>query len=48
MGEPWEGRFPRYVWHREGEVYYEARLTNRETGCYKGYPIEPTEYPEGI
>jgi len=48
VGEPWEGRFPRYVWHREGEVCYEARLTNRETGYYKGYPIEPTECPEGI
>jgi hypothetical protein len=48
VGEPWEGDFPRYVWHRrQGEVY-EARLVNRELGEYKGYPLERGEEPEGL
>ena len=37
----WEGAgFPRYVWHLEGDVLYEARLTNRDNGEYHGYPLE--------
>ncbi len=36
IGNPWEGNFPRYAWHREGNTVYEARLTNRATGEYKG------------
>lgn len=45
---PCHGRFPGIVWHREGEAFYEARLTNRESGEYHGYPISPNEYPEGL
>lgn len=44
-GGPWEGRFPRYVWCRAGEVAYQARLTNRDTGEYKGHPIALDECP---
>lgn len=40
-----EGAFPRYVWRRDGERFFEGRLTNRELGHYKGYPIEPGEAP---
>lgn len=48
VGEPWEGRFPRYVWcSRNGEVY-EGRLINRGNGDYKGYKLAPDEWPEGI
>jgi hypothetical protein len=37
----WEGAgFPRYVWYLDGDVLYEARLTNRESGEYHGYPLE--------
>lgn len=32
VGYPWEGRFPRYVWHRADGTCYEARLVNRELG----------------
>jgi hypothetical protein len=28
----WEGGFPRYIWYLDGDVLYEARLTNRENG----------------
>jgi hypothetical protein len=48
MGEMMEGRFPRYIWHREGDVVYEGRLVNREQGQYKGYPLLDDEWPEGI
>ena len=44
----WEGRFPRYVWYKDGTVVYEARLVNRELGEYKGYPFERKEWPVGL
>ncbi len=48
FGAPWEGGFPKYVWYRDGQQWYEARLTNREQGEYKGYPLKQDELPEGI
>ena len=40
--------FPRYVWYKYGEMIFEARLVNRGSGSYKGYPLEKDEWPEGI
>lgn len=48
VGAPWEGRFPRYVWHEVDGVLFEARLVNREAGEYKGYPLDPSERPDGL
>ncbi|WP_283137085.1 hypothetical protein [Rhizohabitans arisaemae] len=48
IGAPWEGGFPRYAWHRQDDVIYEARLVNRELGQYKGYPLERSEWPERL
>lgn len=48
VGGPWEGGFPRYVWHREGDVVFEGRLVNRGSGSYKGYPLDEDEWPRGI
>ena len=48
VGAPWEGDFPRYVWFKEGNVVYEARLVNSATGEYKGYELEPNEWPKSI
>jgi hypothetical protein len=48
IGEMLEGDFPRYVWHKEGDIVYEARLVNRGLGQYKGYPLNNTEWPEGL
>jgi len=48
VGELREGEFPRYVWFKEGDTVYEGRLSNRELGEYKGYPLEPDEWPSGI
>jgi hypothetical protein len=44
----WEGGFPRYVWHRDGDVVYAARLTNRGGGEYKGFPLLPDEKVRGL
>lgn len=48
VGAPWEGGFPRYVWHREGDTVFEGRLTNKALGEYKGYPLCKREWPRGI
>ena len=48
IGEFFEGDFPRYVWHKEEDVVYEARLINRTTGEYKGYPLLSSEAPSWI
>jgi len=47
VGGPVEGDFPRYVWYRDGDTVYEGRLVNRGNGEYKGYPLEPDEWPRG-
>ena len=47
-GAPWEGDFPRYVWHKEGDTVFEARLVNRGNGSYKGYPLNGDEWSPGI
>lgn len=36
----WEGGYPRHVWYLDGDVLYEARLTNSGNGEYHGYPLE--------
>ena len=47
-GGYWEGDFPRRVWHKDGEVVYEARLVNHVLGQYKGYPLTKKEWPKGL
>lgn len=44
----WEGPFPSPVWHREGDITYEALLTRPTSGEYHGYPLEPDEHVEGL
>ena len=44
-GAPWEGDFPRYVWHKEKGTVFEARHVNRGDGSYKGYPLNDDEWP---
>ena len=31
-----------------GNTVFEARLVNRESGSYKGYPLDSDEWPKGI
>lgn len=47
-GAPWEGGFPRYVWHREGDTVFEGRLVNSGSGSYKGYPLHEDEWPRSL
>jgi hypothetical protein len=45
----WEGGYPRYVWYLDGDVLYEARLTNSGNGEYHGYPLEDRwQWPKNI
>lgn len=48
FGSFWEDGFPRYVWHREGAVTFEARLMSTQKGEYKGYPLEADEIVRGL
>jgi hypothetical protein len=40
--------FPRRVWHKEGETWYEATTQDRAGGFYHGYPIEEIQLPNGL
>jgi hypothetical protein len=40
ISESWRGGFPALVWHLEGDVLYEARLSNSGRGEYHAYPLE--------
>jgi len=41
-----EHGFPRYVWGWIGRDLYEARHISGNPGTYKGYKLEPPEYPQ--
>lgn len=40
VSQLWTNRYPQFVWHLDGDVLYEARLTNSGNGEYHGYPLE--------
>ena len=44
----WDGGFPRYVWHREGDTVFEARQGSPGSGEYHGYPLEPEQVVRGL
>lgn len=46
--EVWEDGFPRHVWHRDGDVLYEARHTRGPIGSFHAYPIESLQAPKGL
>lgn len=45
IGSPWEGDYPRYVWARIADDWYEGRLVNRVQGHYKGYKLDRDDVP---
>jgi len=47
-GEELQGGFPKYAWYKEEGVVYEARLVNPGLGEYKGFPLNATEWPDGL
>jgi len=48
VSETWEDGFPRYVWHIDGNVVYEARHTRGPIGSFHAYPIEDHQVPRGL
>ena len=44
----WDAGYPRYVWHREGDIVFEARQGAPGSGEYHGYPLEPTQKVQGL
>lgn len=44
----WEQGFPRYVWHREGDIVFEARQGSAGSGEYHGYPLEAWQTVRGL
>lgn len=43
-----EGGFPRRVWHRVGEIVFEARQGTPGSGEYHGYPLDTDQLVEGL
>ncbi len=48
VSRQWCGEFPRHVWHREGDVWYEACTSVGTAGTYHAYPIEPVGLPPDL
>jgi hypothetical protein len=48
VSEIWEDGFPRHVWHKDGNVLYEARHTRGPVGSFHAYPIENIQAPIGL
>ena len=44
----WDNGFPRYVWHRVGDVIFEARQGSPGSGEYHGYPLYPDQDVRGL
>lgn len=44
----WDGGYPRYVWHRERDVVFEARQGSPGSGEYHGYPLDPMQQVQGL
>lgn len=48
VGGAWGDAFPRYAWKKVNGVVFEARLTNATQGWFKGYPLDPSEWPQWL
>ena len=35
-------------WYKYEGTVFERRLVDREAGEYKGYPLDPNEWPDGF
>lgn len=44
----WENKYPRYVWCLHNGDVYEARLTNQGKGEYKGFKLDPDDWPKEL
>jgi len=48
VSRSWCGDFPRHVWHKEGDVWYEACTNVGTAGTYHAYPIEEAGLPPDL
>jgi len=49
VGPVWADQpYPQLAWWKEGDLVFEARLSNAEAGWYHGYPLDRTEWPSWI
>jgi hypothetical protein len=48
VSRQWVGDFPRHVWHKEIDVWYEACTNQGTPGTYHAYPIEISGLPPGL
>jgi hypothetical protein len=48
VSRQWHEDFPRHVWHREGDVWYEACTNVGTIGTYHAYPIEEAGLPPDL
>ena len=46
IAAPLEGIYPRYIWYRDGDDWFQGRLTNQGLGEYKGWPIAKDQLPD--
>jgi hypothetical protein len=48
VSRQWIGAFPRHVWHKEIDVWYEACTNQGTPGVYHAYIIEVAGLPPGL
>ncbi|CAN7371528.1 hypothetical protein LJR220_003310 [Bradyrhizobium sp. LjRoot220] len=48
ISEEWVNGFPRRLWHKEGDVWYEACTNTGTAGTYHAYPVEVSGLPAGL
>jgi hypothetical protein len=48
ISDTWEDGFPKLVWHKDGNVFYEARHTRGPGGSFHAYPVEDIELPRDL
>lgn len=48
VSSDWINGFPRRLWHKEGDQWYEACTGTGTAGTYHAYPIEGAGLPAGL
>ncbi len=48
VSRQWIDGFPKHLWHKDGDVWYEACTTAGTPGTYHAYPIEVYGLPAGL
>ncbi len=44
----WVEGFPRFVWHKAGDAWYEATTKDGDPGLYHAHRVEPEALPVGL